>query len=179
LGSMRIIAIVSVMLILSSCASGYKEFKPFSNLSMEGYKVEPVTGDVYRVSYRGGSYIDELHVLEHWYYTAAELALGKGFDGFEVATSNGMKGGEIVTHDRKLGIDSVTVSAAYFEEDIRLVKKPFESDLPKIFDARELKRKLQRFINKKCGPSIAYGICEVANPETYLMPKKKKEALKR
>jgi hypothetical protein len=76
---LRILMIVAVAVGLASCATPYTE-----QGLIGGFDVKELRPDVYRVSFQGNGYTSRESVQVYWLYRCAELALEKGFTGFEI-----------------------------------------------------------------------------------------------
>jgi hypothetical protein len=64
---------------LASCATSYQQ-ESFTG----GFDVLELRPDVYRVSFQGNGYTTRESVQVYWLYRCAELAVEKGFAGFEI-----------------------------------------------------------------------------------------------
>lgn len=71
--------IAAVAVGLASCATPYAE-----QGLLGGFDVKELRPDVYRVSFQGNGYTSRESVQAYWLYRCAELALEKGFAGFEI-----------------------------------------------------------------------------------------------
>ena len=71
--------LAAVAVGLASCATPYAQ----SGLT-GGFDVKELRPDVYRVSFQGNGYTTRETVQAYWLYRCAELAIEKGFTGFEI-----------------------------------------------------------------------------------------------
>jgi hypothetical protein len=76
---LRLLMIAAVAVGLASCATPYAE-----QGLLGGFDVKELRPDVYRVSFQGNGYTSRESVQAYWLYRCAELALEKGFAGFEI-----------------------------------------------------------------------------------------------
>lgn len=75
----RILMLAAVAVGLASCASPYAQ-----QGLLGGFDVKELQPDVYRVRFQGNGYTTRESVQVYWLYRCAELALEKGFTGFEI-----------------------------------------------------------------------------------------------
>ena len=75
----RILMIAAMAVGLASCATPYQP-DGFTG----GFDVKELRPDVYRVSFQGNGYTTRESVQVYWLYRCAQLALEKGFVGFEI-----------------------------------------------------------------------------------------------
>jgi hypothetical protein len=75
----RILMTAAVAVSLASCATPYQ---PQGVIG--GFEVKELRSDVYRVSFQGNGYTSRETVQAYWLYRCAELAIEKGFTGFEI-----------------------------------------------------------------------------------------------
>ncbi|MDR3499139.1 MAG: hypothetical protein P4L72_07925 [Parvibaculum sp.] len=152
----RMLAVAMTALALAGCASSYGT-SGFTG----GYDEKELEGGIWRVSFGGNGYTTPETTQTYWLYHCAELAIAKGFDGFEILspiklTSN------IVPNDPdepRLIEASFVYVPMYMDSspkpsltaDIRMIKKPFTETPPSIFDAKKLKDELTPYVTgKKC-----------------------------
>jgi hypothetical protein len=76
---LRLLMMAAVAVDLASCATPYAE-----QGLLGGFDVKELRRDVYRVSFQGNGYTSRESVQAYWLYRCAELALEKGFAGFEI-----------------------------------------------------------------------------------------------
>ena len=76
---LRVLMIAAAAVGLASCATPYAEQGLLGGF--DGRELRP---DVYRVSFQGNGYTSRESVQAYWLYRCAELALEKGFAGFEI-----------------------------------------------------------------------------------------------
>jgi hypothetical protein len=147
-------------LLVGACATPYQE----SGLG-GGYTQKEIETDIWRVAFNGNGHTTRETVQTYWLYRCAELAQEKGFDGFEIMSGmqfTGLQGlprqtASPLLHQAKGGgfIYVPTYSGpSYFpsfEGDIRMLKKPFQPAVPKVFDAAEIKVALEKYVKgEKC-----------------------------
>jgi hypothetical protein len=117
--------------------------------------------DTYYVSYSGNRATTVETVQTYWLYNCAVFALKNGYEGFEVATSlnvtasdpaadpapTALVGGAAIN----LSVGAELVRRSALQDNIKLLKKPFRANPPKVFDAAVLKEALEPYVNgKKC-----------------------------
>jgi hypothetical protein len=76
---LRKLMIAAFAVSLASCATPYVQ----SGL-IGGFDVKELRPDVFRVSFQGNGFTTKESVQVYWLYRCAELALEKGFTGFEI-----------------------------------------------------------------------------------------------
>jgi len=75
----RVLLAAVVAVGLASCATPYAQ-QGFTG----GFNVQELRPDVFRVSFQGNGYTTRETVQVYWLYRCAQLALEKGFNGFEI-----------------------------------------------------------------------------------------------
>jgi hypothetical protein len=75
----RISMLAAAAAVLVSCSTPYQQ-----QGITGGSDVKELRSDVYRVSFQGNGYTSRESVQVYWLYRAAQLAVEKGFAGFEV-----------------------------------------------------------------------------------------------
>ncbi|QOZ76639.1 hypothetical protein XH83_14965 [Bradyrhizobium sp. CCBAU 53351] len=75
----RVSMLAAAAAVLVSCSTPYQQ-----QSITGGSDVKELRADVYRVSFQGNGYTTRESVQVYWLYRAAQLALEKGFAGFEV-----------------------------------------------------------------------------------------------
>lgn len=75
----RVSMLVAAAAILASCSTPYQQ-QSFTG----GSDVKELRPDVFRVSFQGNGYTTRESVQVYWLYRSAQLAVEKGFAGFEV-----------------------------------------------------------------------------------------------
>lgn len=167
---------------LSGCATSYQKGGIWSFTG--GYDAAQIEGDVYRVSFSANGYSSRETAQTYWLYQCADLALTKGYTGFQILSDMrlGMKispeqifapdaprnvptgGGTII-----VPIYSDNSNKPFLEGDIRLLKGEIAVQPPKIFDAAKLKEELKPLVDgKKCGMG---NVCP--HVHKYLFPDEK------
>ena len=178
------IAALLIAVSLSGCMS--TPYQP-SGLT-GGFSVMQVREDVWRVRFGGNGYTTRETAQTYWLFRAADLALEKGYDGFELLSQIPLVRPKYP--DNEYAYESFFVRTAagpvyipiysgdqsnhpLIEGDIRLLKRPFEASPPKVFDAAALKTALDPYVNgKKCDLNSTSGnVCP--HVHEYLFPKGK------
>ena len=75
----RLLVLAAVAAMLAACATQYAP-EGFTG----GFDVKDLGQDVYRVRFSGNGYTTRETAQTYWLYRSAELALEKGFTGFEI-----------------------------------------------------------------------------------------------
>src|SRR6476646_5378830 len=75
----RVLFVAAVAVSLASCATPYAQ-QGFTG----GFDVQELRPDVFRVSFQGNCYTTRETVQVYWLYRCAQLAIEKGFNGFEI-----------------------------------------------------------------------------------------------
>ena len=70
---------ISVAVTLASCATPYAD-----QGLLGGFDVKELRPDVSRVKFQGNGYTSRESIQVYWLYRCADLALEKGFTGFEI-----------------------------------------------------------------------------------------------
>lgn len=142
---MRKLLVGFFSLFMAGCATGYQ---PMSITG--GFDESQIRDGIWRVVFSGNGYATRETVQTYWLYRCSELALEKGYDGFEIISnvnlaSAGESGFVQVQLAEKPAIGGT----------IRLLKAPIKVAPPKIFDARKLKEKLEPLVKgKSCGSNV-------------------------
>jgi hypothetical protein len=76
---LRVLLVAAVAVGLASCATPYAQ-QGFTG----GFDVQELRPDVFRVSFQGNGYTTRETVQVYWPYRCAQLAVEKGFNGFEI-----------------------------------------------------------------------------------------------
>lgn len=132
---------------LSGCqATQYQPAAP-----RDGFGEVEFEGNIWRIRFMHNAFTTRETAQSYWLYRAAELAMSKGYDGFEVLSLGGRA--------RSAG-DGVSRSSSFIiEGDIRMLKKPFESIPPKTYNAEALKAVLDPYVaGAKSEPTVAMRI---------------------
>ena len=173
---------VLVLLTLAGCVgTGYRES---GALGIGGYKQQQLKDDIWRVSFAGNGFTTQESAQTFWLYRAAELALEKGYDGFEILSDM-----RFVRHEAPHPFDTEgailkTGAAPLFipmpssgpphprvEGDIRLLKRPFKPSPPRVFDAAQLKGTLEPHVKgKSCGTVMSGSNNVCPHAHDYLSP---------
>ncbi len=159
---MRTIMAIFLVSLISGCATTYQSMGITG-----GFDEKNLEGNIWRITFSGNGYATRETVQTYWLYRCSEVALDNGFDGFEIL-SNIQLTQNISPENyfgssspyRKTGGGGYVYVPMYIEDsykphmeaDIRLIKKPFEQEPPKIFDAHELKSALEPLVKseEKC-----------------------------
>src|SRR5438445_13689913 len=75
----RVVVMAAMAVMLASCSTPYQQ----TGLT-GGSDVKELRPDVYRISFQGNGYTTRESVQVYWLYRCAEVALEKGFTGFEI-----------------------------------------------------------------------------------------------
>lgn len=151
--SLKAIAVVFLSLVLAACATPYG-----SNGITGGYAEQELEPGIWRITYGGNGFTSAETVQTYWLYRAAELTLERGFDGFRILSSIQLVAPAMPRESIQVAAGAIFIPIytgnshkPVLQADIRLVKRPFEPDPPKVFDAAELKSALASIVNgAKC-----------------------------
>jgi hypothetical protein len=159
----------AMALVLSGCATGYH------GSSIDGgYSAKEVEPGIWRVGFSGNGFTTPESVQTYWLYRSAELALEKGFDGFDILSNLRLVGvppANPLVHLAKGGtiifVPGVGVgSRSSLEGDIQLIKRPFEPAPPKVFDAAALKERLEPYVTgQKCNDNVCPHVHHYLRPD--------------
>lgn len=158
---MRKIYMATLVLLLASALSACST--PYGpNAIFGGYSEKEIEPGIWRVRFSGNGYTTRETVQTYWLYRCAELAIEKGFDGFEIV-SNIRLTATPSSAESHAGTDTQLASVAqyyipmympptpFFEADIRLLRHPLDPVLGKRFNAADLKSTLESHVKgKKC-----------------------------
>jgi len=152
------------MLALSGCATDYQKMTAFTMTG--GYGATLIEGDVYRVSFSANGFSTRETAQTYWLYQCSELALSKGYSGFEILSNIGLV--MTVSPEQFFAEDPARVKThgggvifvptysdnsnkPFIQADIKLLKGDIATAPPKVFDAAKLKAVLQPYVEgKKC-----------------------------
>jgi hypothetical protein len=115
---LRGLILVAAAATLVSCATPYQP-QGFTG----GSDVKELRPDVYRVSFGGNGYTSRESVQVYWLYRCAELAIEKGFAGFEILSNMQFVKGRPPTDDR----DSPRLSSSLASLRTRIPVSPLEA----------------------------------------------------
>ena len=153
-------------IVLSSCTATMQNGDVFSS----GFTAYPVGDDGFYANFMGNSSTTPETIQAYWLYNCAVLALSEGYDGFQVGSasidvstpayvpptitgSNPPMLGAVpyVTTALADWLAFKLVSGSALYDNIRVVKKPFRADPPRVFDAAVVKTALEPYVTgKKC-----------------------------
>ena len=144
-------------LLLAAALSGCQATRYQPSADSGGFAELELIDAVWRVRFMGNAYTTRETAQTYWLYRSAELALAKGYDGFEVLPQIGMV--------RSHGDARSTGSVLVIEGEIRLLKAPFELAPPRTFNALVLKAALDPHVNgAKCDTRTTSGnVCPHAH----------------
>lgn len=173
-----------VLASLTACSTPYQK-----NGMTGGFTEVQLKDDIWRIKFGGNGYTTYETVQTYWLFRCSELAIEKGYDGFEILSNIPLASNlkqYLALQDGfhpvasyvpiYIPMDSGTRFPA-IEGDIRLIKKPFESSPPKIFDATNLKSALEPLVKgDKCSVNQTAGnVCP--HVHEYLFTKEQKERI--
>jgi hypothetical protein len=163
---------------LAACSTPYQ-----ATFLSGGYSEKQLEADVWRVEFDGNGFTTQETVQTYWLYRSAQLALDKGYDGFEIVSSTSL----VLSEPPSIQIAAAAGGGAHYTYhpvyipmytggesgpkytvigDIRLLKAPIQAKPPKMFDAGQLKSTLDPYVNgQKCDMG---NVC--AHVHRYLMP---------
>ena len=160
---MKTTCIVLLALILVGCATPYQPYNPWGT---GGYSQKQLSNDVYRVSFSGNGAASVETVQTYWLYRCSQLAIEKGYAGFEILSDirlvmdvspdkffgEGNEFKKVSSYSAPMVVPTYMPPMPAIEADIRLLKNPITEMPPKVFDAAKLKDRLEPFVSgKKCG----------------------------
>lgn len=147
---------------LSGCVAFYQpqSYVPFINIR-GGYSERNRGHDVWRVTFGASSPTTPETVQCYWLYRCAEIALDKGFDGFEIISNIRLVTSQLPEEFLagrarvqpanwvKIPLELLLQGGAggggdplFIQADILLLKGPIAARPPRVFDARKLKAAL-------------------------------------
>ncbi len=179
----KIFIACALAIFLSGCAT------PYQPTGMTGgFRELQLKEDIWRIGFSGNGYTTHETAQTYWLYRCSELALEKGFDGFELLSNiqlvlpfspeqffGTQEGFKPTKNAAPVYVPIYTDQSRFprIEADIRFLKKPFEPAPPKVFDAHELKSTLDPIMQtEKCSAGGTSGnVCP--HLHEYLFPKGK------
>jgi hypothetical protein len=148
-----LLAMSFVGLLVAACATPYQ-----SDGITGGYEETKLEPGIWRVAYGGNGFTTRETVQTYFLYRCAELALEKGYDGFEILSNI-----RLIKRARPVRVAAAVSTPIFIPmyegggikpgvyADIRLLKRPFTPAPPKIFDAAALKNTLEPLVQgQKC-----------------------------
>lgn len=153
------VGIIGLVGIISGCATGYQQVTAMTITG--GYDQKDLGRNVYRVSFGANGYTTRETTQSFWLYRCAELALEKGFDGFEIISDITLT--QRVPIDEAFGlpgkrfelaqyvpiyIPMETAAKPYLEGDILLLKGEILAQPPRVFDARALIQAMDPYVRE-------------------------------
>lgn len=142
---MHRVLLLCAALIIGGCATGYQP----RNIT-GGFSEVQIRGDVWEVIFSGNGYATRETVQTFWLYRCAELTLMKGYDGFEVLSDMNLASQPDATADAMLvPVQAPLVDKPYLVGRIRMLKGPIKQKPPHIFDAANLKSRLEPLVKGK------------------------------
>ena len=176
---------LGILLLTAALAGCATTYQPTG--ATGGFKEMELKPDIWHVAFSGNGYTTVETVQTYWLYRCAELALEKGFDGFEVISHIQLV---LPLSPEQFFADDAPIKPArsagpvytpiyipsgngarkpLLEADIRLLKNPISVAPPRVFDALELKTVLDPYVfGKKCSTD---NVCP--HVHEYLHPKGK------
>lgn len=113
----RVLILAAAAVCLASCATPYQQ-----QGLLGGFEVQELRSDVYRISFQGNGYTTRESVQVYWLNRCAELALEKGFKGFEILSDMQFVMRRPSTDDR---IGS-SVNSSVLSQHVRISASPDE-----------------------------------------------------
>ena len=173
--------IIALCALLIGCATGYHKLTPLSLTG--GFKEKDLGRNVWRVTFSANGYTTRETAQCFWLYRCAELALQKGFQGFEILSD--IRLAQSVPAEKAFRSDESDIQQAVFvpimipmdesykpniEADIVLLKGPIKAHPPKVFDAAKLKAALEPHLEKpmKSGGNVKPHVHDYLLPEHTL-----------
>jgi hypothetical protein len=156
----RVLALGCVAFLLSGCATDYQK-SGFTG----GYSELQLKDDIWRVRYGGNGYTTYETVQTYWLIHCAQMALDKGYSGFEILSDLRLsmdvpvEALESASPMRKAHSTYVPIyvpggggpAHPQIIADIRLLHGEIQDALPKQYNAAALKQRLEPIVNgKKC-----------------------------
>jgi hypothetical protein len=165
-----ILALVLVLPLLGGCATTYQKSSVTG-----GFSEQQLEGDIWRVRFAGNGFVSHESVQSYWLYRCAEVALEKGYGGFEILSDvrltllappeqlmAGTQAGMQPTQFIYIPMDTGPKPA--IEADIRLLKGEVEPAPPRVFNAQVLLDALRPHVEgEKCSGG---NVCP--HPHTYI-----------
>lgn len=170
--------------LLSGCATGYQKMTAFTITG--GFREKDLGKNVWRVEFGGNGYTSIETAQCFWLYRCAELALEKGFDGFEILSDIRLT--KAVDPHEAFGLPQPRFQKAQYYvpimipmndsnkphllADILLLKAPVTAAPPRTFDAHKLKAALEPHVAEpmKSRGNVKPHIHEYLLPENKLNP---------
>jgi hypothetical protein len=143
---MKLLALLVAAAALAGCAAGYEP-----RGGRGGYQEKQIEENFFRLTYTGNAATTQETVQTYWLYRAAELALEKSFDGFEIASTVsfvGVPSNSPYVRAQMIFLPMPNMRFPLFEADIILLKAPIVANPPKVFDARSLKTELNVYVKR-------------------------------
>jgi hypothetical protein len=142
---------------LASCATPYQRLSALTYTG--GYADKDLGRDVWRVTFSANGGTSRETAQTYWLWRCSELAVEKGFDGFELLSDMRLSQWHSPTQNPEVS-DARAMPVTYIpiyipqdqgnkpllEGDIRLLKSPLAVAPPKVFDARRLHDALRPYV---------------------------------
>jgi hypothetical protein len=157
---MKAVGVVALSALVMGCVS-----TPYQSSGFTGGLTElQLKEDIWRVRFSGNGFTTPETAQTYWLYRCAELALERGYEGFQVLSDIRfvelpLDGVNAASEGRFLRTAAPVYIPMYIDQsrhpriegDIRLLRKPFNPIPPKVFDAGMLKGTLDRYVKgEKC-----------------------------
>ena len=147
---LKLFVAMFVAFILVGCATTYTP-----RGGGGGYQERRINDNFYRLTFVGNGSTTQETVQTYWLYRAAELAIEKGYDGFEITSSIAFVAAPLDSPYRRTQLVFIPMAlpkAPSLEADILLLKLPFAPSPPKVFDAKALLSELHTHVKgeRKC-----------------------------
>jgi hypothetical protein len=151
-----LLALCCAAILLGGCGASHYGADQITG----GYRETEVVPGVWRVGFFGNGYTTRETVQTFWLLRCAEFTLEKGYDGFEVvsdirlASDDPYEGAFVPAKGGGGGfymyqIQIYDTAKPILDADIKLLRKPIEVRPPKVFDAAELKARLEPLVKGK------------------------------
>lgn len=145
-------------LLLVTALAGCQATQYQSAAPRDGFGEVQLDANIWRIRFMHNAFTTRETAQSYWLYRAAELAMSKGYDGFEVLSLGG--------RTRSAGDGLGRSSALLIEGEIRFLKKPFESIPPKTYNAAALRAVLDPYVaSARSEPTVAFRV-EIPPPSS-------------
>lgn len=137
-------ALLRLLLVAALSGCQATQYQPIA--SAGGFGEMELEGNIWRIRFSHNVFTTRETAQSYWLYRAAELTMSKGYDGFEILSQTGLA--------RSSGDTLSRSSSLLIQGEIRMLKKPFESAPPRIYNAAALRAVLDPYVTgAKTGPT--------------------------